>query len=224
MLETYILKIDKDLSMDDFKKLLGFVSEEKKERILRFHRFEDAQRTLLGDAMARYAICKRFAINNKDLVFGSNDFGKPVLLSPSGIHFNISHSGNWIVCAIDTSPVGIDVETIKAIDLRIAERFFQKSEYSILINQPKEIIQSYFYKIWTLKESYIKFIGKGLFIALDSFSIEIEDNNIKAKNGNKYCNCFFSQIWSDKDTIISTCSSRQETPRVFLFSPQSFLT
>ncbi len=126
MLETYILKIDKALSRDDFERLLRFVSDEKKERILRFQRFEDAQRSPLGDILARYAICKRLGIKNKDLVFYSNKYGKPILFAPRGIHFNISHSGSWVVCTIDDNPVGIDVETIKPIDFNIAERFFFK--------------------------------------------------------------------------------------------------
>ncbi len=126
MLDTYFLKINRNIEKDDFNKLLNCVSKEKKERILRFHRFEDAQRSLLGDVLARYAICKRLGTKNKDLLFGSNDYGKPVLAAPSEIHFNISHSENWVVCAVNDNPVGIDVETIKPIDLKIAERFYSR--------------------------------------------------------------------------------------------------
>lgn len=162
MLETYILNIDKDLSKDDFERLLGLVSEKKKERILRFHMFEDAQRSLLGDILARYAICKRLGVKNKDLSFGENEYGKPVLIAPLRIHYNISHSGDWVVCAVDDNPVGIDVEVIKPIDFKIAERFFSRDEYLALMSQPEEIRLKYFYIVWTLKESYIKAEGKGL--------------------------------------------------------------
>lgn len=53
MLETYVLEIDKNLEMADFNKLMNLVSEEKRKRIDKFHFFEDAQRSLLGDVLAR---------------------------------------------------------------------------------------------------------------------------------------------------------------------------
>ncbi|MCX8130570.1 MAG: 4'-phosphopantetheinyl transferase superfamily protein [Clostridia bacterium] len=104
---------------------------------------------------------------DKDLVFDSNDYGKPVLLAPSEIHFNISHSGSWVVCAIDENPVGIDVEVMKPIDFKIAERFFSRDEYETLMNQPDEMRLKYFYMIWTLKQSCFKEKEKVFGIALD---------------------------------------------------------
>lgn len=210
MLETYILKIDKDLSKDDFERLLDFVSEEKKERITRFHRFEDAQRSLIGDVLARYTISKRLGIRNKDLVLGANEYGKPVLIAPSDIHFNISHSGSWVVCAIDDNPVGIDVEVMKPIDFKIAERFFSRDEYESLMNQPDEMRLKYFYIIWTLKESYIKAEGKGLSIPLNSFSIKIENQteNIFFESG--LGNFFFRKFFLDKNTVCALCSMNND--------------
>jgi len=75
MFDTYILKMDRNIEKDNFDVLLSCVSEEKKERINRFHRFEDAQRTLLGDVLARYAVCKRLGIRNRNLILGTNEYG-----------------------------------------------------------------------------------------------------------------------------------------------------
>lgn len=211
MIETYILKIDRDLSKDEFMRLLSFVSDEKKEKILRFHRFEDAQRSLLGDLLARYAICKRLSINNKDLVFAANEYRKPVLIAPNIIHFNISHSGIWVVCVVDDNPVGIDVEEIKPINLGIAERFFSRDEYFDLMNQPEEMKLKYFYMLWTLKESYVKAEGKGLYIPLDSFTIKLGFNdysNTMIIENKKY---HFSQEFLNNNTIISVCSINGNT-------------
>ncbi|MBC2580402.1 4'-phosphopantetheinyl transferase superfamily protein [Clostridium sp. DJ247] len=224
MLEIYILKIEKDLCKSDFDRLLGFVLKDKKERICRFHRFEDSQRTLLGDILARYLICKKTGVKNEHLIFEKNEYGKPVLVKPCGIYFNISHSGNWVVCAIDDTPVGVDVETIKEIDLKIAERFFSEYEYNAIVNQPKELIQNYFYKIWTLKESYIKAEGKGLYIPLNSFSLEINENSIYVKVGNRYSNWFLYNMCISKDVMISICTLSKSFPHVNLVSTSSFLS
>lgn len=223
MLNTYILKIDRNIEKDDFDRLLSYVSEEKKERISRFHRFEDAQRTLLGDVLARYAICKRLGIRNRDLGFGTNEYGKPILLEPHGIHFNISHSENWGVCAVDDTAVGIDVEMIKPIDFKIAERFFSRDEYISLINQPEEIKLMYFYMIWTLKESYIKTEGKGLSIPLNSFIIRIEDNDISVTVDNEIREFHFYQSFLDNDAVYAVCTLNSNTNKSIYWNIESFL-
>lgn len=210
-LDMYILKINKNIEKDDFSRLLCYISEEKKQRVQRFYRFEDAQRTLLGDVLARYAICTRTGVKNKDLSFVTNEYGKPTLLEPNEIHFNISHSTNWVVCAIDNKVVGVDVEVIKPIDFNIAERFFSKGEYLSLINQPKELQTKYFYMLWTLKESYIKAEGKGLSIPLNSFEMKFEGNNIYAlinEKENEYC---FHQSFLSDDTLYAICTQNKES-------------
>lgn len=203
MFDTYILKIDRKFEKNEFNNLLCYVSEEKKVRIDRSFKFNNAQRTLLGDVLARYAICKRLSVRNNDLVFGINEYGKPILREPEGINFNISHSGNWVACVIDDNPVGIDVEIIKPIDLKIAERFFSRDEYLSIMRQSEEMKLMYFYKLWTLKESYIKMEGKGLYIPLSSFTIRIVDNNAGVTIEDKIQECYFNQFDIDKNVVCS---------------------
>jgi 4'-phosphopantetheinyl transferase len=223
MFSAYLLNIDKNLEKEDFDRLLNHVSHEKKKRILRFHRYEDAQRSLLGDILSRYAICERCNIKNNNLVFTSNEYGKPLLTEPSEIHFNISHSADWVVCAVDNHPIGIDVETIKPIDFNIAERFFSKAEYLSLINQPEESKLEYFYMLWTLKESYIKAEGKGLSIPLDSFNITIEGHsiNVSTKAGN--AGYYFYQSRLDVDTIYAICTSNDIAGKIINWDIKQFI-
>lgn len=223
MFETYILEIDRNIEKDDFDRLLSSVSKKQKERISQFHRFEDAQRTLLGDVLARYAICKKLGIRNRDLVFEKNEYGKPLLLKPSGIHFNISHSGNWVVCAVDSNVVGIDIEIIRKIDFKIAERFFSRDEYLSLINQPKKTKLKYFYMIWTLKESYIKAEGKGLSIPLNSFTIRMEDNDICVTVGNEIRKFHFYQSFIDNDAVYAVCTLSSDTHESTYWNIENFL-
>lgn len=223
MLDIYFLEINRNIEKIDFNKLLNFVSEEKKERISRFHWFEDAQRSLFGDVLVRYAICKRLNNNNSELVFGANEYGKPVLLKPNEIHFNISHSGNWVVCAVDDNAVGIDVETVKPIDIKIAERFFSRNEYTSLQNQPKEMRLKFFYIIWTLKESYIKMEGKGLSIPLNSFTIEIKHNDISVSVNNERQAFYFYQSFLNSDTVYAVCTLSSNINKSIYWNIENFL-
>ena len=179
MIEIYTLNIKELIAKVDYQNLLSFVSKDKKERISKFRFIEDAKRTLYGDILARYLACKKLNICNEQLNFQNNKFGKPYLKNYPDFHFNISHSGDWVVCATSNKEVGIDVEQIKPIDLDIAKRFFSNSEYQDLIVKEENIQTTYFYDIWTLKESYIKYIGKGLSMSLDSFSIVREEDKIR---------------------------------------------
>jgi len=55
------------------------------------------------------------------------------LIGSPHIHFNISHAGHYVACVISDEPVGIDIEIIKSVDLRIAERFFALEETTYII-------------------------------------------------------------------------------------------
>jgi 4'-phosphopantetheinyl transferase len=206
MLDVFILENRNSLEKIYYDKLLNYISSEKKVRLGRFYKFEDAQRSLLGDLLARYAICQRLGLKNNDLAFGLNDYGKPGLLVPTGIDFNIAHSGSWVVCAVNDKPVGIDVEVMKPIDIHNAKSYFSQEEYNTLINQPPEMRMKYFYSLWTLKESYIKAEGKGFSIPFDSFTIQIHNNTISLSTGygSKDYNLLLHNV--DSTTICATCS------------------
>jgi len=70
---------------------------------------------------------------------------------------------------VGSGPVGIDVEYMRAYDSGIAERFFHPGEYARACRFAEERRKERFYDLWTIKESYIKALGKGLSLALDSF-------------------------------------------------------
>lgn len=129
-----------------------------------------------------------------------------MLMGASDLYFNISHSGDWIICAVDNKPVGVDIEIIKVINFKIAERFFSSEEYYALMSQPETIQLKYFYMLWTLKESYIKAEGKGLNIPLFSFCMRMEGNYIKAIVDNKISDYHFYQSFLDRKTVYAICT------------------
>ncbi len=107
----------------------------------------------------------------REIEITRNRYGKPYLKNEGNIHFNVSHSGSWAVGAVDSFPVGIDVERIRPVNLEIAERFFAWQEYEELLKKDYPERLDYFFELWTLKESYIKAVGRGLSVPLGSFSV-----------------------------------------------------
>lgn len=206
MIDIYKIQTNTYYDNKVIDSLMKLVSDGKRERIKTFMFQQDSLRSLLGDLLSRYAICKRTKYKNSQLKFGVNDYNKPVLIKPSELHFNISHSGNWVVCAVADELVGIDVEFIKNINFEIAKRFFTKDEYSDLIKQNPTNQLKYFYLIWTLKESYIKADGRGLSLPLNSFCINIKNNRISVITNNELSYCFFRRYDIDNFHISSVCS------------------
>ena len=168
MYDVIILTISPELKRSDFNVMLNLLSPEKRERIKKFHFFQDARNCLLGDVLSRVEICRVTGLNNRQLDFSVNGYGKPVLINIPHIYFNISHAGNYVACVIADKPVGIDIEVIKPIDLKLSERFFTIDEVAYI--RTGEATQR-FYEIWTKKESHVKWEGKGLHKPLSSFSV-----------------------------------------------------
>lgn len=208
MFRVVIFTIIHELSQKEHDYLLTFISNYKQERVKKFHFFRDARNCLLGDCLARIEICRATGLSNNQLEFSTNAYGKPVLVNNPHIHFNISHAGNYITCAIASKPVGIDVEVVKHIDLKVAERFFTSCERSYITNGNQ--IQRFF-EVWTKKESQIKWEGKGLHKPLDSFSV-FDFNEQKP--------LFYHKIFQNDEAICHACSEHQAPPHVeFIDTP-----
>ena len=99
--------------------------------------------------------------------------GKPELVG-SGISFNLSHSGNFAACAVSDSPIGLDIQTERDCDRRLAEKYFTALERHFIEESENKAYA--FTKLWTMKESAVKYIGTGLKTPLSSFSVELERN------------------------------------------------
>lgn len=108
--------------------------------------------------------------DREKLVILKNAYGKPYLRDYSSIHFNISHTKGIIVCAVADMVVGVDIEMVKPFNRRIVERFFTKNEQDYIFTSAKGQNER-FTEIWTKKEAYVKWLGKGIAIPFESFDV-----------------------------------------------------
>jgi 4'-phosphopantetheinyl transferase len=195
------------------------LSKEKLKRILRYRDIMDAQTGLIGEILVRYVLCDRYGLKNEAIEFVNNDFGKPSLRSIKSIKFNISHSGEWVVCAVGEREIGIDIEMVRPIDIHIAKRVFTAQEYNKIKNTKEEHRLECFYRLWTCKESYIKALGSGLSTALNSFSIEEKQSSIKVRMDGEDSNFTIRRYFIDKNYEMAVCSPGESFPdEVNIFS------
>lgn len=189
------------VDMDRFRQA---VPAERRARAAMFHFVEDQKRCLTAGVLLRYALVRKHGLPVRDLTMAINEFGKPFLLECAEVHFNLAHSGNWAVCATSTSEIGVDIEHAGAGAVDISHRF-APDEHSYVSaapagERPRRLVQ-----IWTLKESYVKYLGRGLTVPLDSFSVSALDRRPRILRGQLDTRPYLKQVTHDSDYYIAEC-------------------
>lgn len=166
------LKYDiRELSDEEYEKWYSLMSEDKQQRVDRFRFMDDKKRTIVGEMLARKAIVEWCHVSEENIQFGKSEYGKPFAIG-FDVEFNISHSGDIVVCAVDKKPIGIDIEHIRPIDLNVAKHICTEEELHYIFGyKPSEKafhqtndnqILTRFFEIWTWKEAYGKMVGVGM--------------------------------------------------------------
>ena len=135
-----------------FRKAFALASPTRKEKAARYRRREDAALSLGVELLLRYAYARAGIPFPK--CFITSAYGKPF---GGELSFNLSHSGEWALCAVANGEVGCDVEKIDPAHLRVAERFYsatEKEQLAAADNEEERVLR--FFRMWTLKESFIK--------------------------------------------------------------------
>lgn len=140
--------------------------EERRAAADRF-RFVADKKRCIGAGLLLYKALNIYGITDYSL--GQGKYGKPYLINTPDLHFNLSHSGEYVLCAVGTSPVGVDVEQYDHGSPDIAKHFFTEKEYRWVMDMPDS--RERFIRLWTMKESYCKMKGLGLNLPLSDFEI-----------------------------------------------------
>lgn len=154
---------------------------ERFKKMRRYINFSDRARHLGNELLFYYGLKEKYNIEepiNRNI----DKNGKPFLSTQKNIHFNMSHSGKYSVCAFSSDSIGVDIEEIQNFQPDIVQRFFNETEYKILLNNPHKRMEL-FYQFWVLKESFIKAIGVGFQLPLGEFTFSIVDN-MESRNMN----------------------------------------
>ena len=96
-------------------------------------------------------------------------WGKPYFPALPGLHFSVTHSGDWWICGFSSHPLGIDLQIHRshAQPRHLSERFFHPDEDAWLAQKDYDP----FFDLWSAKESWVKYTGTGFFQDPDSFSV-----------------------------------------------------
>jgi 4'-phosphopantetheinyl transferase len=175
--EVHVWQGALDVSAEALERLAATLSSSELDRADRFRRAEHRRRFVAGRGMQRDVLSRYARVAPERLTFATWPAGKPSLEpNPSDVRFNASNAGGLAVVAVTAGlEVGIDIEPLRPVPeaLDLARRFFSPAEIEALTATPVRERDAAFLTAWTRKESYIKALGGGLGVGLDSFTVSI---------------------------------------------------
>lgn len=153
--------------------------------------------SLLSCALREYGI--DYVNGATPMVYGEQ--GKPALAEHHGVHFNISHADGISAVVVSENECGIDCESVRRHNPRAAERVCSESEQAMLKAASETERDLLFFRLWTLKEAYVKALGKGLSFPMREAEFAFDGDRIKTE----ISGCMFSQYIIDSELFVAVC-------------------
>ncbi len=161
------------------KSLISLLAEDEKTKAERY-KFKQSQICYqVVHSTLRIILGRYLDLDPKQINFIYSDRGKPFLAdncNPLNLQFNLSHSENIAIFAITCDRrIGVDIESLRSPDniLKLAQRFFCPSEYTLLNQAIPEEQNKLFFQLWTAKEAYLKATGEGISGGLNQVEIAL---------------------------------------------------
>lgn len=215
MNELYALNVKENRDFILSEAAAAIVSAERLDRSRKFRSQSDFLLSMGGELLARAMIRKKLGVKNEDINFGQTAYGKPFLAGRENLHFNVSHSGDIVICALTDTEVGCDCEFISADNkIEDIEIVYTDNEYKAIqsLHGGGKIL--FCHQIWALKESYLKCAGIGL--SEEPAAIEVSFNGGGSpavyKNGRRLD--FLLKLYGDiEGYAVALCIKKPYRPR-----------
>lgn len=167
-------------SIDDSRLALAFeaMSDERKKETLSIIPENKKRQKIAADMLCRQMLAEADGVDPADIIISKSNDGKPFAENSSN-KFSLSHCGSLVVCAVSKKEIGVDIEKIRNVRLKMADKFACESEIAYIGENPER-----FFEIWTLKEAFFKCKGTGLGSDIKSVCFDIADKQITcSENG-----------------------------------------
>ena len=183
------------------EKIYEMLSKKRIEKIKNTSNIQNKRQSIGAELMLNCAVKMLYKDAHIPILWDTDNNGKPYLKNYADIHFNISHSKDYAVCAVSDKEIGIDIQYMRKVNYALADKCFCDEEKRFFENAENK--NEAFYKIWTRKESFLKACGMGITIPLNAFSVLDE-----IKYNGKYYK-FRDGIMPDENYSISVCTENE---------------
>ena len=205
---------------------LPLLCAKRRERVGSIRREQDRVQSVLAELLLRHALAQEYGFTEIPAI-AEGETGKPFFPGRSDLHFNLSHCGTAVACALDAAPVGVDVQEYRKLRRAAAplaatdrlqpvdpvcedrHRLSTPPAYRILSGTERAWVEAgdtpeeqdrRFTAVWTCKEAFGKATGKGI-------HYEMKDTEFLPgkKPWRQYGYCF-QQFWRP-DAVLTLCAS-----------------
>lgn len=178
--EVHLWWLDLDPPAEQVAAAFRLLDADEVERARRFKFDRHRRRFTLRRAQLRRLCGAYLGIDPRDVRYEIGERGKPRLAQglvaplPDGLEFNLSDSADVAVVGFKIGgELGVDVEVVRPMEdaVSISRSFFADAEQRVLSSVSPAHRDDTFFRCWTRKEAYIKAVGEGLHLPLDSFTV-----------------------------------------------------
>lgn len=163
-MKVYAMKVS-GIVPDD-KKWYKYLSDKRIEKVERLKKQHNKAQSIGVELLLNFAVKGDI---KKRVAWDTDENGKLYLTEDAGLYVNLSHSDNYAICAVHDRPIGVDIQRCGRYNINTAKRFFTAEETEYISGS--QDTDGAFFEIWTKKESFVKAVGGGLSIPLNSFSV-----------------------------------------------------
>lgn len=180
MIRIYVANVE-SYPTDFVEEKMKQLQEIRRKKIQSLKKEEDRYRSLVAGFLLKDAL-KECGVDYENACFKEDEQGKPYMEGEDSIHFNLSHAENYVAVAVADHPIGVDVESISHLGKepltmvnRLSKRVLSETEKEVFQKiEEGEKVQE-FCRIWTGKEAYTKWNGKGIRMDFRSFSTSSDE-------------------------------------------------
>ncbi len=185
--QLYAIRTDLLSNREVFQRWLDTVPEKRRQKVLSCGSSEGKFRSLAAGILEYVAIQR----------WGEGEY-----------FLNLSHTCDIAVCAISDRPVGVDVEGRRKMGDKVVMRVFSPYEIEAIM-QSEEPFDIGFIRLWTAKESIVKYTKEGLSHGLDDIEIDPGSYRIRKCTGIDVENVYLSRFEAD-GYYITVCSQYEQ--------------
>lgn len=198
----------------------ALLSPAEQQRLQRFHFADHRRRYQIGHGALRVILGGYLAEDPAAIAFTQGPRGKPYVAG-KGPFFNLSHSGKLALIGVSATELGVDLEKVRRLDslTEIARKHFSAGEFAALDRLEGPARELAFYRCWTRKEAYIKALGEGLSMPLDSFDVSLDEGGrlLRCRDGSEDPGRWSLLDISPGPEFVAACALRAQGCRVRSF-------
>ena len=151
------------------------LSEDERERVLRFHFLRHQREATVSRALVRKTLARYIGRPASAVRYRLGPHGRPHVDPPCRVAFNSTNHAAFVACAVSLDEeIGVDTEPLCRGDeiLEIASTVFSPPELTALAALPVASRPERAVSLWTCKEAYIKARSLGLSADLQKIVVD----------------------------------------------------